>query len=142
MQLNTGQKIISTEDIIVASGPHIGESLDDVINIHDNKINTISSGQKFIYQNGGVGNGTSNGNSGGGSTGSGNWSIFAQLHFNGNSYRLKENPSTVNLHSQGTATIDVHINNANSFISGVIFTREMLYSGTYSLQTVFQIPVV
>ena len=112
MQLNTGQKIISTEDIIVASGPHIGESLDDVINIHDNKINTISSGQKFIYQNGGVGNGTSNGNSGGGSTDSGNWSIFAQLHFNGNSYRLKENPSTVNLHSQGTATIDVHINNA------------------------------
>ena len=54
MQLNTGQKIISTEDIIVASGPHIGESLDDVLNTHDNKINTISSGQKFLYQVGGV----------------------------------------------------------------------------------------
>ena len=113
MQLNTGQKIISTEDIIVASGPHIGESLDDVLNTHDNKINTISSGQKFLYQVGGVGNGTGSNSGGGSSSNPGNWSIFSQLHFNGNSYRLKENPSTVNLHNQGTATIDIHINNAN-----------------------------
>ena len=81
MQLNTGQKIISTEDIIVASGPHIGESLDDVLNTHDNKINTISSGQKFLYQVGGVGNGTGSNSGGGSSSNPGNWSIFSQLHF-------------------------------------------------------------
>ena len=57
-----GKNIINDSDITM-TGAKLGHSLSEVIDAHEQDINTLKSNVKFIYKYGGVGSGGSNGES-------------------------------------------------------------------------------
>ena len=65
--------IITDNDIIITDEQHIGESLAEVINTHDKKIERLESNVKWMYRYGALGSGGSGGSGAsiGGTGGSG-----------------------------------------------------------------------
>ena len=70
--------IITSDDIIVVDNASIGKDLTEVISEHEDRLNRLSSNDKWLYKYGGFGSGGGSGEGGGGSTSA--WKVYATLN--------------------------------------------------------------
>lgn len=97
-----GLNIITDEDISL-SNQNIGETLSEVLDKHNAKLNQLESNIKWIYKNGGIGTGSAPGS---GSVSS-SWKIVVTK--GGPSGDILTNNSTINLSGIGNYTFSVQI---------------------------------
>lgn len=95
--------IITSDDIIVVDNASIGKDLTEVISEHEDRLNRLSSNDKWLYKYGGFGSGGGSGEGGGGSTSA--WKVYATLNnqtISGNTFTFSSDVKKFTFHVEVT----------------------------------------